>query len=397
MRGEDSAQPQVAIARRGGLSTGLVSGVAVAAIAAGFIVWSMAAHDPYWRLFETTSIPAPVYESAAEIEAALANASVDAPRPDSAAVRPDFPDAVRTRPPDAALAFLPPRPAEPMVAVPAALAPGADEPASVAAAPPAAPGTVSGAAPSMAGPDSPGVALARAPDAAPADSAIAPIPAAGGSAAAPRAGAEPVAPPAPLPLAVTLFVPEASVGSAVAGHASLAPVAVPATPDRLRVRADESSEEALALVRADRVRIQRRLALAGFDPRGFDGVFGPHTRRAIADFQLASGLPATGYLDGAALADLSARTEEAYAAYAARAARDRRAAPKQAPVAEERRLARAPEPGRCARDAAGRIVPRQSLGCDLKGFAEKTVSLGRDRLAFEETGGLTGFGARPDR
>lgn len=340
------------------MPAGVISGVAATAMVGGLLVWTMAANDPYWRLFETPSMPAPAYETEAEVEAALASVTVDAPHPDSAAVRPDAADAARPgRPPEPPLALLAPRPADAMIAVPAAFAPAADRPDAV----PAAPGT--------------GVALALAPEPA-------------------AAGAGPAVPPAPLPLAVTLHIPEADATAAAAELAALAPVAVPDAPEPLRIRADETSEQALALARAERVRIQRRLSLAGFDPRGFDGIFGPRTRQAIADFQLASGFPATGYLDGSVLADLSARTDEAYAAYAARAARTARSAPKRAPVAEQRRLAEATGSGGCVRDAAGRIIPRQSLGCDLKGFAEKTVSLGRDRLAFEEAGGTTlaGFG-----
>ena len=379
------------------MPAGPISVAAVAATVGGLLVWTMAAHDPYWRLFEAPSMPAPAYESAEDIEAALASVEVAAPHPDSAAVRPAPDDAARPgRAPQPPLALMPPRPADPMIAVPAAFAPDADRPDPAPAAPAAAPAS---------GADAPATVLAHVPEATRPGPALPPAPAADAAAPAERgaergakrgaeAGAEPAAVPAPLPLAVTLHVPEASAAPVVA---ELEPVVVPHAPEPLRIRADSTSEEGLALARADRIRVQRRLALAGFDPRGFDGIFGPRTRQAIADFQLASGFPATGYLDGSVLADLRARTEEAYAAYAARAARDRRAAPKQAPVAEQRQLADASPSGGCARDASGRIIPQQSFGCDIKGFAEKAVSLGHDRLAFEERGGLTGFGARPDR
>jgi lytic murein transglycosylase len=48
------------------------------------------------------------------------------------------------------------------------------------------------------------------------------------------------------------------------------------------------------LVKDERVEIQRRLTAAGFDTQGDDGVIGPNSRRAIAAFQRARGLPETG-------------------------------------------------------------------------------------------------------
>jgi hypothetical protein len=72
---------------------------------------------------------------------------------------------------------------------------------------------------------------------------------------------------------------------------------VPATPVRPRIVASEDTEKALGLKRAARVGVQRRLALAGFNPKGIDGIFGPRTRAAIAGFQTAWGFPATGYLE----------------------------------------------------------------------------------------------------
>ena len=57
-------------------------------------------------------------------------------------------------------------------------------------------------------------------------------------------------------------------------------------------------EEGLNLDRATRRRIQQGLRAAGFDPGGADGLFGPRTRAAIRNWQLARGTRATGYLDG---------------------------------------------------------------------------------------------------
>lgn len=316
---------------RGGLGPVSVVSACVGAV----LVWTMAAHDPYWRLFEMNSLPAPDYESPAEIEAALAAASVPVHVPDSMAVRPSDVTGAGKPGGDRPRIALLPRPAEPVIAVPVAVSLAeSSDPAGDAPPPPEAP---AGSAPLVV-----------------------------------------AAPPSPVR-------PELAEAPGIANSSAPGEIFAAGAPAPLWVAADEASEAELALTRRQRVDVQRRLALAGFDPGSFDGVFGPRTRQAITDFQAAWGFPATGYLDSAVRADLGARTEEAYAALASRAAREPRAAPKLAPVARERQLA-INETDRCARDSNGRIVERQSLGCDLKGFAEKVVSLGRDKLAYEEDG-----------
>ena len=52
--------------------------------------------------------------------------------------------------------------------------------------------------------------------------------------------------------------------------------------------------DAAGMTKADRQELQRRLTAAGFDTGGSDGVIGPNTRAAIAGWQTAAGLPATG-------------------------------------------------------------------------------------------------------
>ena len=301
-------------------------------------------------------MPAPGYETPEEIRAALATVVVDSPGSESITVRPGADSKAESppHPPQAEFAMLQPRPADSVIAVPAAFSSN-DIPAAAGLT----------AAPDRALREA--VELARVPS------------------------------PASLSIAEPAAHPEA-----VAPHmAALDQVVVPDAPAPLRSRADETSEQTLALARAERIRIQRRLALAGFDPRGFDGVFGPRTREAIAAYQVASGFPSTGYLDAGVLADLRTRTEDAYAALLARAERKSGAAPKQAPVAEARRVASAEQAGGCARDADGRILARQSFVCDVKGLAEKVTSLGRDKLPHEEGGSMTlygpsAFGATPD-
>ena len=337
MRRDGFTQPPVEQKGRSAVRGGLLP-VAVAAVGVGAVlVWSMAANDPYWRLFETPSVPAPAYESPEEIRSVLATAVVATAHVDSAATRPEAP-ADADLPEEAALALLAPRPAEPLIAVPSRFHGHSIQ-------------------------DSAGHR--------------------GRYAALDRTLALPAPPRRPVP------PPAREADADGVELAALEPLDLPATPAPLWQQADSASEEALALARRERADVQRRLALAGFDPRGFDGVFGPRTRQAITDFQEAWGFPATGYLDAAVYADLKARTEEAYAALASRAAAEPRAAPKLAPVARERQLAAADDDG-CTRNARGNIIANQSFTCDLKGLAEEVVSLGRNKLAHEEPAAMAG-------
>ena len=76
---------------------------------------------------------------------------------------------------------------------------------------------------------------------------------------------------------------------------------------------DEASELAIGLTANDRVSVQRRLLLAGFNPNGIDGAFGPGTRRAVTAWQTSRGFNATGYLNRDQYGALIAQTETAYA------------------------------------------------------------------------------------
>lgn len=62
--------------------------------------------------------------------------------------------------------------------------------------------------------------------------------------------------------------------------------------------------DAAGMTKADRQDLQRRLTAAGFDTEGSDGVIGPKTRAAIADYQTSRRLPATGEPGLALLAGL---------------------------------------------------------------------------------------------
>lgn len=131
----------------------------------------------------------------------------------------------------------------------------------------------------------------------------------------------------------------------------------------------EAAEEALGLSRSDRREVQRRLRMASSDPQGVDGIFGPATRTAIADWQGRAGLPATGFMDGTAMALLVGQTADEYRAWqtAARArAREREARSVTASSARPSPTAHQSWPGECKRTASGRIAFDGDLGCDFR-------------------------------
>lgn len=167
--------------------------------------------------------------------------------------------------------------------------------------------------------------------------------------------------------------------------AMVAPTASMQPPLPPHFAADPSTEAALELDRSDRAEVQRRLALAGFNPQGADGVFGPRTRVAIREAQAAWGYPTTGYLEPALYADLGWRTEDALQENQRRS-RIRRAAPEPAPAASEQETAEV-DPSACARGPNGRIIERQSIKCDLAGFKESFGAGGKGFSTDGETNG----------
>lgn len=173
----------------------------------------------------------------------------------------------------------------------------------------------------------------------------------------------------------------------LASRADEQPAAVPAPPDVQQVKpapepapeqdahlwdymvATAPAREAeLGLTRATRAELQRRLALIGYDPRGVDGVLGPLSREAIAAWQRDFGFHQTGYVDAVQLASIEERSATAWNEWdAARVRYASMAAPSDtAPEAS------VPPDGRseCERGDDGRIVGKQSFGCDLKGVRE---------------------------
>ena len=141
----------------------------------------------------------------------------------------------------------------------------------------------------------------------------------------------------------------------------------------------EQAEEALSLSKGQRAVVQRRLVLAGHDPNGVDGIFGDGTRKAVAELQAAESLPETGYLDPETLDVLTAKTDQAYAAWRAERAKARRnrtqvakvEVPPQRPSAKPPRQTK--QTG-CARDGDGRIIGHQGFVCDLSGLGESIIS-----------------------
>jgi serine/threonine protein kinase len=88
-----------------------------------------------------------------------------------------------------------------------------------------------------------------------------------------------------------------TASAAVSPSAETAAAAQPA-PEAAQPAA-EAEEAALRLATADRQRLQVALTALGFDTRGTDGAFGPHTREMIAAWQRARSHPETGYLTAA--------------------------------------------------------------------------------------------------
>ena len=67
---------------------GLLPVVAVAGGVAAVLLWSMSAHDPYWRLFESPSVPAPAYEPREDLHAILASMTLEFGNTDAGATSP---------------------------------------------------------------------------------------------------------------------------------------------------------------------------------------------------------------------------------------------------------------------------------------------------------------------
>lgn len=135
------------------------------------------------------------------------------------------------------------------------------------------------------------------------------------------------------------------------------------------------AEQRLDLSAGVRREVQRRLALAGFDPHHFDGVIGPATRAALREWQGASSIPATGYLNASTLASLRDQTAEDYRAMlAANKTRARQQA--------KRTVLTSPIPqvsprqaDECSRTPTGEIVYGEGVRCDFRGLRQSIAGL----------------------
>lgn len=88
-------------------------------------------------------------------------------------------------------------------------------------------------------------------------------------------------------------------------------------PEPAWTLADESTEKALDLGRPEIAEIQVRLMVQGQDPNGIDGVLGKGARAALASWQAAQAIPASGYLDARQLQKLKADSQQAFLVWTA--------------------------------------------------------------------------------
>jgi hypothetical protein len=219
--------------------------------------------------------------------------------------------------------------------------------------------------------------------------ASAPTPPSGRRTAGARRAA-PEAPDRPALEAVRAAAPEAGPADLAAGPAAADLAAVPAAADlaavpvaavlylHLQGEANPlyavAAEEALALDRRDRIELQTRLRLAGYDPKGIDGVFGPLTRRAIAAWQARHGIAVTAHLSRETRDRLEAETDHAFAALAREQRRIRRMA--RAPRAAPRPAVA--EAAECPAGHDGRAMYDVSFWCDLVALKEAIGGATRD-------------------
>ncbi|MEM9231046.1 MAG: peptidoglycan-binding domain-containing protein [Pseudomonadota bacterium] len=114
----------------------------------------------------------------------------------------------------------------------------------------------------------------------------------------------------------------------------------------------EQDEVALALPRLKRAELQTRLKLAGHNPGGADGIFGPRTRAALESWQEAEGVPVSGYFNQSQIDTLETETAEAFDALP--------------PVQIAARRTYYRDRDGCLRTGRGRIVPNRGPICDFK-------------------------------
>ena len=143
---------------------------------------------------------------------------------------------------------------------------------------------------------------------------------------------------------------------------------------QVQIAMAEAAETAMSLSRVKRRELQVRLSLIGYNPKGSDGVFGPNTRQAISELQLAEARPVTGFLDPS-LHELIVTKSHRKFARLERARRKARLARAQVAPVRNARIPTARNAPECARDGNGVIISNQSFSCDVTVLEESLEDL----------------------
>jgi serine/threonine protein kinase/peptidoglycan hydrolase-like protein with peptidoglycan-binding domain len=139
-----------------------------------------------------------------------------------------------------------------------------------------------------------------------------------------------------------------------------------AAADAAAQKSAEAAETALHLSPADRQRIQVALTSLGFDTHGADGVFGPHSREMITDWQRARNQPTTGFLIAAQQQALLSEAAPALSKYDDEQKKAEEARRKEEAAARARAAASpspaAPYPSSYPRNTSGGVSCQDSSG-----------------------------------
>lgn len=147
--------------------------------------------------------------------------------------------------------------------------------------------------------------------------------------------------------------------------------AAPAIIDPYRPIATSDTEERLALSRAERRELQRRLTMLGHPTGGADGILGPRSREAITALQAELGEVPTGYVNKTLVAEIRTRSAEPYAAWR----REMKKAARRSNKIVQARLPSARSPVGCRRHLDGSIIENQSISCDVDLLSESLSRL----------------------
>lgn len=129
---------------------------------------------------------------------------------------------------------------------------------------------------------------------------------------------------------------------------------------------DSDTEKSLNLQRADIARIQARLILLGFDPKGIDGVLGRGARSAISTWQASRGIPPSGYVDQRQLEKLEDESKGAFTDWIGNPANLKKLEEAANPPPKAARRARSSLPPGWFRDSRGMYCRPTILGLFCK-------------------------------